>query len=47
MDLILDVVREHDVATLLVTHVPGHLHRMDSVYNVVDGSLTREHVPTA
>ncbi len=47
MDLILGVVREHDVATLLVTHDRGHLYRMDSVYNVVDGSLAREQFPAS
>ncbi|NRI68065.1 ABC transporter ATP-binding protein [Rhodococcus sp. MS16] len=40
MDLIIGVVREHNAATLLVTHDRGHLHRMDNVYRVVDGSLT-------
>ncbi|MFZ2172725.1 MAG: ABC transporter ATP-binding protein [Rhodococcus sp. (in: high G+C Gram-positive bacteria)] len=39
MDLVLGVVREHDVATLLVTHDTTHLPRMDAVYRVVDGSV--------
>lgn len=39
MDLIIGVVRDHDAATLLVTHDRSHLHRMDSVYQVVDGAL--------
>ncbi|NLU85085.1 ABC transporter ATP-binding protein [Rhodococcus sp. HNM0569] len=40
MDLILEVAREHDAATLLVTHDRRHLHRMDSVHRVVDGVVT-------
>ncbi|MFV9458354.1 ABC transporter ATP-binding protein [Rhodococcus sp. NM-2] len=47
MDLILGVVREREVATLLVTHDRTHLCRMDAVHRVVDGSLTREHLLTA
>lgn len=42
MDLIIGVVREHEAATLLVTHDRGHLDRMDTVYRVVDGALTTE-----
>ncbi|MFF2114043.1 ABC transporter ATP-binding protein [Rhodococcus koreensis] len=37
MDLILGVVREREVATLLVTHDRTHLCRMDAVHRVVDG----------
>ncbi|GAA5100388.1 ABC transporter ATP-binding protein [Nocardia iowensis] len=40
IDLVLTVVREHDAATLLVTHDRAHLHRMDAVYRMVDGRLT-------
>lgn len=40
IDLIVDVVREHRAATLLVTHDRAHLHRMDAVYHMVDGSLS-------
>jgi putative ABC transport system ATP-binding protein len=47
MDLILGVVREREVATLLVTHDRTHLCRMDAVHRVVDGSLTREYLLTA
>ena len=46
MDLILGVVREREVATLLVTHDHTHLCRMDAVHRVVDGSLTREYLLT-
>lgn len=42
MDLIIGVVREHEAATLLVTHDRSHLYRMDTVYRVVDGALTRD-----
>ncbi|QSE91331.1 ABC transporter ATP-binding protein [Rhodococcus pseudokoreensis] len=47
MDLILGVVREREVATLLVTHDRTHLCRMDAVHRVVDGSLTCEYFLTA
>jgi len=40
IDLIVGVVREHQAATLLVTHDRTHLTKMDSVYHVVDGVLT-------
>ncbi|PBC45642.1 ABC transporter ATP-binding protein [Rhodococcus sp. ACS1] len=46
MDLILGVVREREVATLLVTHDRTHLCRMDAVHRVVDGSLTCEYLLT-
>ncbi|WP_067542755.1 ABC transporter ATP-binding protein [Nocardia crassostreae] len=42
IELIVDIVREHHAATLLVTHDRSHLHQMDSVYRMVDGVLTRE-----
>ncbi|OUS86946.1 ABC transporter ATP-binding protein [Rhodococcus sp. NCIMB 12038] len=47
MDLILGVVREREVATLLVTHDRTHLCKMDAVHRVVDGSLTCEYLLTA
>ncbi|MEV0249040.1 ABC transporter ATP-binding protein [Nocardia sp. NPDC050712] len=40
IDLILDVVRAHHAATLLVTHDRTHLHQMTSVYTMTDGVLT-------
>ncbi|MET7771719.1 ABC transporter ATP-binding protein [Nocardia sp. NPDC005366] len=39
IDLILSVVRDRGSATLLVTHDSAHLHRMDTVYRMVDGAL--------
>ncbi|WP_280261626.1 ABC transporter ATP-binding protein [Nocardia wallacei] len=39
IDLILRVVRDHGAATLLVTHDRAHLHRMDTIYRMVDGRL--------
>ncbi|WP_216894597.1 ABC transporter ATP-binding protein [Nocardia alni] len=42
IDLILRMADEHHAATLLVTHDRAHLHRMDSVYRMVDGVLTAE-----
>ncbi|MEU8896224.1 ATP-binding cassette domain-containing protein [Nocardia sp. NPDC048505] len=40
IDLILEVVRVHRAATLLVTHDRSHLHQMTSVYTMTDGVLT-------
>ncbi|MEV0761420.1 ATP-binding cassette domain-containing protein [Nocardia sp. NPDC050435] len=40
IDLILEVVRAHRAATLLVTHDRSHLHQMTSVYTMTDGVLT-------
>ncbi|WP_067699885.1 ABC transporter ATP-binding protein [Nocardia jejuensis] len=40
--LIMNIVRDHRAATLLVTHDRAHLHRMDSVHHMVDGVLTPE-----
>lgn len=40
IDLIVGVVRDHQAATLLVTHDRNHFAKMDSVYQVVDGVLT-------
>lgn len=42
IDLILTVARTHAAATLLVTHDRTHLHRMDAVYRMVDGTLSPE-----
>ncbi|NNH70247.1 ABC transporter ATP-binding protein [Nocardia uniformis] len=41
IDLILQVVHDHQAATLLVTHDHSHLHQMDAVYSMIDGRLTR------
>ncbi|MFE3446686.1 ABC transporter ATP-binding protein [Nocardia sp. NPDC059180] len=40
IDLILEVVRTHRAATLLVTHDLTHLPRLDAAYRMVDGQLT-------
>ncbi|MFF0529187.1 ABC transporter ATP-binding protein [Nocardia amikacinitolerans] len=40
IDLILEMTRTHDTATLLVTHDRSHLPRMNAVYRMVDGKLT-------
>ncbi|MFB7722141.1 MULTISPECIES: ABC transporter ATP-binding protein [unclassified Nocardia] len=42
IDLIVRISREHNAATLLVTHDRAHLHQMDTVHRMVDGSLTLE-----
>ncbi|MFI9510483.1 ABC transporter ATP-binding protein [Nocardia sp. NPDC052566] len=42
IDLILDIVRTHNAATLLVTHDRTHLHRMTTVHRMLDGHLTPE-----
>lgn len=47
IDLILTVVRQRGAATLLVTHDRTHLHRMDAVYRMADGTLDRQSVPVA
>ncbi|MFQ6329796.1 ABC transporter ATP-binding protein [Nocardia sp. CWNU-33] len=39
IDLVLTVVHNHGAATLLVTHDRTHLHRMNAVYQMVDGAL--------
>lgn len=41
IDLLIGLSRERDAATVLVTHDPTHLRRMDAVYEMVDGRLTR------
>ncbi|MFI5499531.1 ABC transporter ATP-binding protein [Nocardia asteroides] len=46
LDLITTIAREHRAATILVTHDPTHLHRMDAVYRMTDGLLTTLDVPT-
>ncbi|WP_109527032.1 MULTISPECIES: ABC transporter ATP-binding protein [Nocardia] len=45
IELIRTVVRECGSATLLVTHDDTHLHRMDAVYRMVDGTLDRQPDP--
>ncbi|MFD4433410.1 ABC transporter ATP-binding protein [Nocardia sp. NPDC058497] len=45
LDLITTIAREHRAATILVTHDPTHLHRMDAVYRMVDGHLASLEVP--
>ncbi|MEV4130179.1 ABC transporter ATP-binding protein [Nocardia sp. NPDC049707] len=40
IELILTVARTHNAATLLVTHDRTHLHQMNAVYNMTDGTLT-------
>ncbi|MEU2253534.1 ABC transporter ATP-binding protein [Nocardia xishanensis] len=42
IDLILAVADDHRAATLLVTHDRTHLPRMDAVYRMTDGALTRD-----
>ncbi|WP_435592578.1 ABC transporter ATP-binding protein [Nocardia sp. bgisy118] len=42
IDLILTVADDHRAATLLVTHDHTHLPRMDAVYRMTDGALTRD-----
>lgn len=43
--LITTIARDHQAATILVTHDPTHLHRMDAVYRMTDGRLTRLTTP--
>ncbi|MEV6059480.1 ABC transporter ATP-binding protein [Nocardia asteroides] len=45
LDLITTIARTHRAATILVTHDPTHLHRMDAVYRMTDGHLTPIEVP--
>ncbi|MGW5435049.1 ABC transporter ATP-binding protein [Nocardia asteroides] len=45
LDLITTIARTHRAATILVTHDPTHLHRMDAVYRMTDGHLTPVEVP--
>ncbi|MCX4097884.1 ABC transporter ATP-binding protein [Nocardia sp. alder85J] len=40
IDLLLEVVRDHRAATLLVTHDLAHLARMDSIHRMTDGALS-------
>ncbi|WP_280300026.1 ABC transporter ATP-binding protein [Nocardia neocaledoniensis] len=47
IDLITTIARTHRAATILVTHDPTHLHRMDAVYRMVDGRLSQLEVPVA
>ncbi|WP_461665135.1 ABC transporter ATP-binding protein [Gordonia sputi] len=39
IDLLIRMSRTQNAATILVTHDPSHLHRMDAVYEMVDGKL--------
>ncbi|MFC4125859.1 ABC transporter ATP-binding protein [Nocardia rhizosphaerae] len=45
IDLITTIAHDHRAATILVTHDPTHLHRMDAVYRMVDGHLAPLEVP--
>lgn len=48
IELVIDLTRSHDVATLLVTHDHSHLPAMDAVYTMVDGVLaSRRHAEAA
>lgn len=40
IDLILTLTVQRGTATLLVTHDPSHLPRMDAVRTMVDGALS-------
>ncbi|MGW4636508.1 ABC transporter ATP-binding protein [Nocardia sp. NPDC004415] len=40
LHLITTIARQHQAATVLVTHDPTHLHRMDAVHRMADGRLT-------
>ena len=42
IDLLERLTREHEVATLLVTHDQSHLPQMDQVHHMVDGVLSPE-----
>ncbi|MFC9965028.1 ABC transporter ATP-binding protein [Nocardia ignorata] len=45
IDLITTIARDHRAATILVTHDPTHLHRMDAVYRMNDGRLAPLDLP--
>ncbi|MFJ4652839.1 ABC transporter ATP-binding protein [Nocardia sp. NPDC088792] len=47
INLIVDIVHNHQAATLLVTHDRTHLHQMTSVHQMVDGVLTPTPIPLA
>ncbi|WP_327142294.1 ABC transporter ATP-binding protein [Nocardia sp. NBC_01327] len=47
IDLIVRIAREHNAATLLVTHDLSHMHQMDTVYRMVDGVLSLESAKAA
>lgn len=42
IELLIDLTRTHDVATLLVTHDQSHLPAMDAVHTMLDGVLTAQ-----
>lgn len=44
IELLIDLTRQHGVATLLVTHDTSHLPAMDAVYAMLDGVLTPQRV---
>lgn len=41
IDLILTITKDHNAATLLVTHDHTHLHHMTTVHHMTDGHLTQ------
>ncbi|WP_433761984.1 ABC transporter ATP-binding protein [Nocardia sp. CA-135398] len=41
IELILTVVHTHNAATLLVTHDRTHLHQMNTIHHMTDGTLTQ------
>lgn len=47
IDLITTIAHDHRAATILVTHDPTHLHRMDAVYRMTDGRLARVETPVS
>ncbi len=47
IELLIDLTREHDVATLLVTHDRSHLPAMDAVCTMLDGVLTTDRAAEA
>ncbi|RMI30994.1 ABC transporter ATP-binding protein [Nocardia stercoris] len=44
LDLIIELSRQHDAATLLVTHDTTHLARMDEVFHMADGKLIHDRI---
>ncbi len=41
ISLLIHEAHERNIAIVMVTHDPSHLHRMDAVYEMVDGRLSR------